>query len=144
MNNMKQVKNLTAILIVLIFGLSSCQQVQTVTPTTASRMQQRNWRITLFNDNNVDETSHFSGYAITFNSNGSVSAVKEGLTIYGIWSIGNDDDSQKQLVLNFGETVPFDELSDDWNILEETDTKIRLEDVSNGNGGTEFLTIERN
>lgn len=35
-------------------------------------------------------------------------------------------------------------LSDDWDVLERTDTKIRLIDVSGGNGGTDYLTFEKN
>jgi hypothetical protein len=40
--------------------------------------------------------------------------------------------------------VPFDELNDDWHIIEETSTKIRLQDVSGGSGGTDLLTFEKN
>jgi hypothetical protein len=61
----------------------------------------------------------------------------------GTWSTGSDD-SQKKLYLTFNSPPDFNELSDDWHILEETSTKIRLEDVSGGNGGTDLLTFEKN
>lgn len=139
---MKKVINLTVILTVLIFGFSACQKVQTVTPNSANRIQQGNWKVTLYNDSNKDETTHFIGYVITFSNNGMVSASKNGTAINGTWSIGNDDSTQK-LLLNFGEVAPFDELTDDWHIIEQTDNIIRLEDVSGGNGGTDLLTIEK-
>jgi len=47
-------------------------------------------------------------------------------------------------VLNFGNTIPFNELNDDWEILEESATKIRMQDVSGGSGGTDLLTFEKN
>jgi len=39
--------------------------------------------------------------------------------------------------------VPFDELNDDWHILNETSTKIQLEDVSGGSGEIDLLTFEK-
>lgn len=41
-------------------------------------------------------------------------------------------------------TVFADELTDDWDIISYTDTKIQLVDVSGGNGGTDYLTFEKN
>ena len=40
--------------------------------------------------------------------------------------------------------IEYMDLSDDWDIVERTDTKIRLQDVSGGNGGTDYLTFEKN
>lgn len=68
--------------------------------------------------------------------------VKGSSSISGTWTLGTDDSEQK-LILNFGEVIPFDELSDDWSILEESETKISLQDISKGNGGTDLLTIEK-
>ena len=46
--------------------------------------------------------------------------------------------------LNFGTSNPFDELEEDWDVLEATDDIIRLKDISGGDGTTDFLTFERN
>ena len=46
--------------------------------------------------------------------------------------------------LNFSTPVSFIEISDDWNVIERTDTKIKLQDISGGNGGTDYLTFEKN
>jgi hypothetical protein len=90
----------------------------------------------------VVETSKFSNYVFTFSSNGTVSAVRSGSTVNGSWSDGNDD-SQKKLIMNFASPADFTEISDDWHILQETSSKIQLEDVSGGNGGTDLLTFEK-
>lgn len=37
-----------------------------------------------------------------------------------------------------------DELTDDWDIISYSATKIQLIDVSGGNGGTDYLTFEKN
>ena len=47
--------------------------------------------------------------------------------------------------MNFGVTTsPIAELEKDWHIVEKTSTKLRMEDVSGGAGGTDYLTLERN
>jgi hypothetical protein len=59
------------------------------------------------------------------------------------WAVGNDD-SQVKLILNFTATSPFDEIYGDWRIIELISTKVRLDDVSGGLSGTDYLTFERN
>jgi hypothetical protein len=48
-------------------------------------------------------------------------------------------------ILNFETTTngDFSELNDDWDVLEATQTIIRLSDVSGGGGGTDLLTFGR-
>jgi hypothetical protein len=48
------------------------------------------------------------------------------------------------LVIGFASPASFVEISDDWEVIENTSTKIRLQDVSGGNGGTDLLTFEKN
>jgi hypothetical protein len=105
-------------------------------------LKQGNWRITLYNDSGKDETSYFTGYTFTF-VNGVVNAVAGSSSVSGTYAT-KFDDSKNKLVLNFAATSPFDELNDDWHIVEETNTKIRLQDVSGGNGETDLLTFEKN
>ena len=80
---------------------------------------------------------------ITFNSNGTLVAIKSSSTVNGTWNSGNDD-SENKLYLDFGATTPFNKLNDDWHLIEKTTTKIRLEDISGGIGGTDLLTFEKN
>jgi hypothetical protein len=75
-----------------------------------------------------------------------------GTNIYtGTWSVtadnGTDDDNpNSDLDFNLAFTTPanFADLTDDWNVVSQTDTKIELIDISGGNGGTDYLTFEKN
>ena len=110
--------------------------------TATNSLQQGNWRITKYVDSGTDELYHFAGYTFTF-SGGIITGTRSGSTVTGTYSSGTDD-SQKKLYLAFGSVSPFEELNEDWHILEETSTLIRLEHVSGGNGGTDWLTFEKN
>ena len=102
-----------------------------------------NWRVTYYYDTDHDATSSFAGYQFVFGANGVITATKAGNTISGSWSSGTDD-SQIKLILSFSTPANFSEISDDWHVTSRTDTKITLQDVSGGNGGTDYLTFERN
>ncbi len=114
-------------------------------------VQSGNWRITSFVEDGNDETNHYTGFTFTF-GNGNVLTAQSGEVTYtGTWSVthdnSDDDDSPgSDIDFNIGFSAPaqFEELSDDWDILERTATKIRLIDVSGGNGGTDYLTFEKN
>lgn len=70
-----------------------------------------------------------------------MTATKSGSSVSGNWSTGSDD-SQSKLYLTFT-AAPFNELNDDWHIVQQTSSMIQLEDVSGGNGGTDYLTFEK-
>jgi hypothetical protein len=109
---------------------------------TPTIIQAGTWRITQFNEDGSDHTSHFTGYSFTFSNGGVVTATKDTSTVTGTWSTGTDDSTPK-FNLAFTATQ-FEELSDDWHIKTQADSKIELEDVSGGNGGTDLLTFEKN
>jgi hypothetical protein len=107
---------------------------------TVSYLQQSNWQINYFNDSGREETDHFAGYHLDFNSDGSVNATKAGAKAAGKWSYAWEDNRYK-LYLNF-DSSPFNELNNDWEIIHSNTSKIRLQDISDGNGGTDYLTLE--
>lgn len=127
----------------LVIGVSSCSDNSITNGNTASTIQNGTWRITYYYDTDHEETSSFSGYNFTFASTGVVTATNGTTTVNGTWSTGNDD-SQVKLILDFTGNAQFEELDDDWHVIELTDVKIRLEDVSGGGGGTDYLTFEKN
>lgn len=144
---MKNIINISALLIMFLTGFTSCKKDDNSTSNTNSNLssgiQQGTWKVTSYIDSGTNETSHYTGYAFQFNSNGAVVASKTGSTVNGTWSTGSDDSNVK-LVLDFGATSPFDELNDDWHVTEQSSSIIKLEDVSGGGSGTDYLTFEKN
>jgi len=104
---------------------------------------QGSWRVSYFWDSGKDETNHFADYQFTFNASGELIAASGSSTVSGTWS-SLDDDSILKLVISFASPDDFTDLNDDWHIIEATAKKIRLEDVSGGGGGTDYLTFEKN
>lgn len=100
------------------------------------------WKITWFQEDANDETHYFAGFVFDFQGSGNVSATDGSKTVGGTWADGNDD-SKSKLILDFENTLHFDELDEDWEILSRTDSKIELRHVSGGNGGIDFLTFEK-
>ena len=100
------------------------------------------WYVTNYFDD-VDETALFDGLVFNFASDGSATANGSGMSTNGTWSTASGDETELELNLNFGIEIPFDELEEDWDVLEATDEIIRLKDISGGDGTTDFLTFER-
>lgn len=142
----KQITQITLLIFAMATLVISCKKDDNSSPDPSplvnTTIQQGKWKITLFNDSGNDETNHFTNYNFQFNSDGTINAASSGNTVNGTWSGGNDD-SQQKLILNFGTTVHFEELNDDWHILQQNSSIIKLEDVSGGNGGTDLLTFEK-
>ena len=116
------------------------------------------WTITNFVDSGSDETANFTGYGFSFNSDGNLVADNGSNTVNGTWSVTDDsgsvdsnddssiDDSSDDIDFNifFASPSNFNELSEDWDIVSRTDSRIELIHVSGGNGGTDNLTFEKN
>jgi len=125
------------------------QQLETTVQQTQNTAQSGSWKITFF-DSDQNETNHFNGFTFTFNENGSLVGVNGSTTITGTWSVtdsnSSDDDggsSDVDFNIFFASPPDFEDLSDDWDIISVTNSKIELTDVSGGNGGTDFLTFEK-
>jgi hypothetical protein len=148
-------KIIILIYVTVLLTVISCTNKNDDTPsnttqtTVKTNVQSGTWRITKFIDSGTDETNHFAGFNFTFNSSGVLNA-NNGTTIYdGNWSItdsNSNDDSQDDLDFNisFNITNDFEDLNDNWDFISQSTTTIALIDVSGGNGGTDYLTFEKN
>jgi len=110
-----------------------------------------NWVVTYFFDTDQEETSNFTGYEFNFGTNGVLTASNDTNMYTGTWSVTDDsnssDDSSSNddidFNISFVSPPDFEELSDDWDIVSYSSTKIELIDISGGNGGTDYLTFEK-
>lgn len=139
----------TMTLVILLTSCSNSSSDPSVPSQTViqNNVQSDTWKITYFNDSGKDETNHFSGYSFTFGANGTLTATSS-VTYTGSWSINDsnsNDDSVDNLDFNilFNLGNNFDELSEDWNIISQSSTRIELIHISGGNGGTDYLTFEK-
>jgi len=136
----------------LVVTLASCQNSSDpVVPTQTviqNNVQGDTWKITLYIDSGKDETSHFTGYSFTFATNGTITATNGSSSQTGTWSVNDsnsNDDSIDNLDFNISFSLgnDFDSLSEDWNFVSQSSTRIELIHVSGGNGGTDYLTFEK-
>lgn len=109
------------------------------------------WTITYYYDTDQEETSNYNGYQFLFNNDGTITATSTIGNVTGTWSVSDDSNSSDRsssdsdIDFNIAFTSPpdFEELSDDWDIVSATANKIELIDISGGNGGTDYLTFEK-
>jgi len=156
---MKNLKIGIVLIIVLLFLFtSSCKKDEDNSndkniSTLENTVQDGVWIITKFIDSGDSEIHHFNGYIFTFKSNGVLLASKNSEVITGSWSITDDDsdddssdDSIDDLDFNILFTSPenFQDISDDWDVISNSKNRVELIDVSGGNGGTDYLTFEKN
>ncbi|PVW13400.1 hypothetical protein DDV96_13625 [Marixanthomonas spongiae] len=101
------------------------------------------WFVTYFYDDDDDDTSDFAGYEFTFATDNTAQATNGSNTVNGNWNLTNS--TIPDLELYFGENDPFEELDEDWDIIEATSEIIKLKHVSDDDDGdeVEFLTFER-
>jgi hypothetical protein len=142
-------KNLIYIIaiVAVLFVLNSCKKEDNSSNSSSSSnisniVQQGKWKVTLYKDNGTDETYYFSSHEFLFNSTGTITASLNSNNSNGTWSSITDDSSLK-LVIDFGTSLPLNKLNNDWHIIEQTSTFIRLEDVSGGNGSVDYLNFQK-
>lgn len=121
--------------------ITSCSN-NTSIDDTKTNLQNGNWHVTYFVDSGVEETSNFNGYDFTFASGGGLTATNGSNTYTASWS-AQDNSTPKLVISGFPEIGSWDDLNEDWHITSSSATRIEMEHVSGGNGGTDYLTLEK-
>jgi hypothetical protein len=123
-------------------SINDCDDSSVPSPTFISILTSGTWRVSYFSEDGVDDTSNYLGYVFTFNSNFSTQIVKNAVTTSGTWSNYMDSGDNK-LNLTFGSSN-LEELVEDWNVLEYSQTVIRLKHISGGDGSIDYLYFTKN
>jgi hypothetical protein len=156
MKTLKLIPFLATLFLLNVASMCSSDDNNSTTPSTQdptpviNTANQGTWRVTLYDSSGTIETSHFSGYNFTFGSASQLIASNGTNNYSGTWSVtsdtSGDDSPSNDLDFNiaFSSPADFEDLTDDWNIIAYTSTKIQLVHVSGGNGGTDYLTFEKN
>ncbi len=120
---------------------SGCGGGGTTATDVENIIQDGQWFVASYLDEGDDETSDYAGYTITFNNVGSVTATNGTNTNYGTWSVTGTTGSL-ELLLDFGTDEPFEDINEDWDIIEALTNKITLQHISSG-GGVYDLILEK-
>lgn len=111
------------LLLALAFTGCSKSSDDNATPNN-TQLNGTKWVVTYFWDKDKDETSDFAGYSFEFKDNGVLIAyLPDGTTKDGLWS-----QSSSTLHFVISGTYTLDEMSDDWMVLEQTNTVLKLKD----------------
>lgn len=134
---------LKLILILALFTSCSNNNDDDLVFTAGQVATSGTWRVTLFTDSGNNETSDYTGYNFTFNTDGTLTVVKGAVTKTGTWSFVS---SSSKFNIDLGPKLdankPFGELTDDWKILSTSPTEIRLSD--DNSSSNEQLTFTKN
>ncbi|MEP1487081.1 MAG: hypothetical protein ABJK28_01480 [Algibacter sp.] len=98
----------------------------------------KTWRITSYEDENVDKTAQFENWAFGFNESGKAFAEGEGRNVYGSWLAFRTEGLF--LGLKYEDDTLLNILNYRWKIVEITENMIKLKDY-NANGGIERILI---
>lgn len=101
------------------------------------------WIVANYTEENVNRTELFGGYSLDFNPTNQI-AVLEGGEAFGagLWRVLRDSDDQLKVYLNFGENTLFDELTDDWDFVSISNTRIELKEIED-DGSITTLILEK-
>ncbi len=100
------------------------------------------WLIAAYIDGDDNETETYAGYTIDFNENGGALVTGNDQEIHGAWFVLRDDGNLK-LELNFGSEPPFDEFMHRWKIVEISENRIELVDLSSDGSIERRLVFEK-
>ncbi len=110
------------------------------TGTIAETLAQGTWHVSYF-FRESNQTSDYTAYDFTFNSDGSSSVTGESWPISGTWAAFEDDGEQH---LNFTfSSSNLEELEESWTVTEHTPTLIKME-YESGGSGTRYFNVTRN
>jgi len=102
------------------------------------------WEVALYMDENVNETDDFYLYVVDFLENGWVKVTDPNTGIIdGSWLAYRNEEGVLKLGLNFGIEPPFMELNNRWKIVDISNNRIELKDYSSNGEVEKKLVFER-
>ncbi|MBT8317734.1 MAG: hypothetical protein HKP59_08900 [Lutibacter sp.] len=106
-------------------------------------LKEGTWIVANFTDDGENYTNEYHDFVFDFKENFIVTATKNDDVVNGTWAVIYDDGKLK-LELDFGETTPFDELNDDWVVVEIENLRVEVNDLDDDGNEESNLVFERN
>jgi len=92
-------------------------------------LQGARWQIVYFEDEGVDESDEFENWQLEFSSSGNVNVFfNETLRATGTWRTVRDDGKDELWISSMPDIGELEELNEDWYLIEQTETILKLED----------------
>lgn len=141
-------KRISVLAMLLLFSIIMSCKKENNSSTSVSTSQvtttatSGTWKIISFTEDGTNNTGSYNGYNFVFSGSGAVAASNGGNTATGTWQTLTDSGKTK-FILDFNEPA-FESISEDWEVLELSSTRMKLQHVSGGNGGTDILILEKN
>ncbi len=109
-------------------GVSSCDINNTQKEALTDRqveaaLTNNQWQVS-YSSNKKNETAHFDGYNFKFNQDGSILAKQHIGARKGVWSSFPSSNGKVKVILDFKAVDQFDELNEDWIVVEKTEDRI--------------------
>lgn len=107
--------------------LGSCNKSERLTADALYNLERGDWRVVQLTDDEEDHTADFAAYTFRF-ADGTITATHtDGSTHTGTYREERDD-NEKELEFNLTEVGIWDEMSEDWHVVEASDERIVLKD----------------
>ena len=118
-------KKLTPLLIISVLAVLSCRKPSDV-PSLTSIITQGKWYVNLMRDNGIDNTTAYSGWQFTFQTDNLV-AVTDGFANYsGAW---REDSTRQKLILTLSSPeIELIQISQEWDISLKTYGRVIFKD----------------
>ena len=131
-------KYLSGSLLLLLLGFcSGCKKYSNSSTTntnvnnTPIAVTTGTWSITSYTQRTEDKTASFAGVNFVFSSDGKLTAsgtkTANGNWVFSAASTGYYGTTQATFAISIGTNTPFDKLSRVWNIAEQTNTVLMLD-----------------
>ena len=137
-------------LIILMFStFVSCnkEESKNTVNNVSDTVKEGTWRISYFYHSGKTETEKYVGYNFVFGGNGILTASKETNTYNGQWLVNestSDDDLFSTIFkISMSPTDIFSDLNEDWKVIENADSTLKLKDDSHGDTAIDYLTFQK-
>ena len=101
------------------------------------------WGLARYDKEGEEDTSDFEGQDFTFGPGNLLSiAAGDATPVGGLWRVIRDSEGQLKVFINAGISDVLESLTDDWDLVSVTETRIELKDIS-GDGIITILVFER-
>jgi len=116
-----------------------CLEDKTLLEDTLNEGQ---WEIANFVNEGDNETVNYNDFVLDFMADGTVTATKNNDVVNGTWVVIYDSGKLK-LVLNFDDTIPFNEFNEDWLTVDVQTTRVEVKRNSSSTNTESKLVFER-